>query len=72
MANLRQIHQYMTARRGVVLKDGRVGKIVRVDTEFPKGSTTVSIWTETPKGPGVTKVSIDSVVGPATGVVSAA
>jgi hypothetical protein len=65
MTTLRHIHQYMTDRRRVLLEDGRVGKIVRVDTVFPKGSTTVSVWTETKKGPGVAKVSLDSVVGPA-------
>ncbi|MCC6667494.1 MAG: hypothetical protein IT375_27350 [Polyangiaceae bacterium] len=63
MANIRHIHQYMTDRRRVLLEDGRVGKIVRIDTDFPKGSTTVSVWTG--EGPGVAKVDIDAVVGPA-------
>jgi hypothetical protein len=65
MSNLRHIHQYMTDRRRVLLKDGRSGKIVRVDTLFPKGATTVSVWTESATGPGVAKVDLDSVVGPA-------
>ena len=45
MADLRHIHQYMTDRRRVLLDDGRVGKIVRVDTTYPSGGTLVSIWT---------------------------
>ena len=65
MTSLRHIHQYMTDRRKVLLNDGRTGKIVRVDTVFPKGSTTVSVWIETAAGPGVAKVSMDTVVGPA-------
>lgn len=63
MSNIRHIHQYMTDRRRVLLDDGRVGKIVRIDTEYPKGSTTVSVWTG--DGPGVAKVDIQRVVGPA-------
>jgi len=55
----------MTERRGVLLDDGRLGRIVRVDTEFPRGSTTVSVWTETPRGPGVAKVDITRIVGEA-------
>lgn len=65
MSNLRHIHQYMTDRRRVLLKDGRSGKIVRVDTLFPKGDTTVSVWMESTAGPGVSKVDLGSVVGPA-------
>ena len=53
----------MTERRGVLLDDGRSGRIVRVDTEFPRGKTTVSVWTETPRGPGVAKVDIGRIVG---------
>jgi hypothetical protein len=66
MTTLRHIHQYMTDRRKVLLQDGRTGRIVRVDTVFPRGSTTVSVWTETTAGPGIAKVSMDSVVGPAS------
>jgi hypothetical protein len=65
MTTLRHIHQYMTDRQKVLLEDGRTGKIVRVDTVFPKGSTTVSVWIETTSGPGVAKVDLGSVVGPA-------
>lgn len=65
MTSLRHIHQYMTDRRKVLLNDGRTGKIVRVDTVFPRGSTTVSVWTETQRGPGVAKVDMKSVIGPA-------
>ena len=63
MASLRHIHQYMTDRRRVLLSDGRIGKIVRVDTLLPSNSTTVSVWTETEQGPGVAKVALDTVVG---------
>jgi hypothetical protein len=65
MATLRQIHRMMADRRRVLLEDGRTGKIVRVDTVFPRNATTVSVWTETPKGPGVTKVDLASILGPA-------
>jgi hypothetical protein len=63
MTNIRHIHQYMTDRRRVLLEDGRVGRIVRVDTLYPTRSTTVSVWTG--DGPGIAKVDIKSVVGPA-------
>jgi len=66
MADLRHIHQYMNDREKVVLDDGRVGKIVRVDTHFPAQSTTVSVWTEDETGPGVAKVDIARIVGPAS------
>jgi hypothetical protein len=65
MTNLRHIHRYMTDRCRVVLADGRTGRIVRVDTVFPKGRTTVSVWTDSGEGPGVAKVDLGSVVGPA-------
>ena len=65
MADLRRIHQYMNDRQKVVLDDGRVGKIVRVDTHFPSQLTTVSVWTEEEHGPGVAKVDIARIVGPA-------
>jgi hypothetical protein len=54
----------MNDRARVVLADGRIGKIVRVDTVFPENDTTVTVWTETPQGPGVTKVQLDDVIGP--------
>ena len=48
----------------VQLSDGRVGKIVRVDTLFPSNATTVSIWTDS-KSPSIAKVSISDIVGEA-------
>ena len=45
MASLRHIHQMMNERRMVQLVDGRIGKVVRVDTTFPGNTTTVSVWT---------------------------
>jgi hypothetical protein len=71
----------MNERRLVRLADGRVGKIVRVDTLFPDNATTVSIWTDAGdsspdsngpssitgpvSGPGISKVSITDIVGDA-------
>jgi hypothetical protein len=65
----------MNERRMVRLSDGRIGKIVRVDTLFPGNATTVTIWTdsndESPlstgpvSGPGISKVSIADIVGEA-------
>jgi hypothetical protein len=72
MTNIRQIHRYMTDHQRVLLEDGRTGKIVRVDTEFPNGKTTVSVWTETLKGPAVTKVTLERVIGPVPATSSAA
>ena len=63
MATLRHIHRYMTNRQKVRLDDGRIGKIVRVDTEFPKNRTTVSIWINSESGPGVAKVDMSRVLG---------
>ena len=37
----------MNERRLVWLVDGRIGKVVRVDTLFPGNATTVSVWTGT-------------------------
>lgn len=45
MATLRYLHQMMNERRMVRLSDGRIGKIVRIDTMFPDNATIVSIWT---------------------------
>ena len=64
MATLRHLHQLMNERRMVRLTDGRVGKIVRVDTLFPDNATTVSVWTNS-NGPSIAKVSITDVVGDA-------
>lgn len=61
----------------VQLADGRVGKVVRVDTTFPANTTTVTIWTESSdaqgpasgsgpaSGPGISKVSLAEIVGEA-------
>jgi len=48
----------------VRLSDGRIGKIVRVDTHFPENATTVSIWTDS-QSPGLAKVSLTEIVGDA-------
>lgn len=44
------------------LSDGRVGKIVRVDTLFPGNATTVCVWTDS-QSPGIAKVSLTDIVG---------
>jgi len=62
MATLRYIHQLMNERRMVQLSDGRVGKVVRVDTLFPGNATTVSVWTAS-NSPGVAKVALSDIVG---------
>jgi hypothetical protein len=54
----------MNERRMVQLSDGRIGKIVRVDTLFPSNATTVSIWTDS-QAPGIAKVSIADIIGEA-------
>lgn len=64
VATLRSIHRIMNDRARVVLSDGRIGNIVRVDTMFPANDTIVTVWTETPSGPGVAKVHLGDVVGP--------
>lgn len=52
-------------RRGrVELADGRVGKIVRVDTVFPGNDTIVTVWTDSPSGPNVAKVPLGQVLRP--------
>jgi hypothetical protein len=75
MATLRHLHQLMNERRMVRLADGRVGKIVRVDTLFPDNATIVSIWTDSNEygptsngpasGPGISKVALTEIVGEA-------
>jgi hypothetical protein len=47
MMTLRHVHRLMNERRMVQLVDGRIGKVVRVDTTFPDNNTTVTIWTNT-------------------------
>jgi len=81
MATLRQIHRYMNERQAVVLKDGRIGKISRVDTFFPKAETIVTVWLRdsgdgvapspvggTPSNTlsGLVKVGLDDVLGTTT------
>lgn len=61
MAKLRHLHLCMTSRRPVVLHDGRTGRIVRVDTNYPSCASEVTLWTD---GPGLTKVTMEAVVGP--------
>jgi hypothetical protein len=63
VTTLRAIHQFMNQRLHVRLADGRVGKIVRVDTTFPANDTLVTLWTDSGEGPGVTKVKLEEVVG---------
>lgn len=53
----------MNQRLHVRLADGRVGKIVRVDTTFPANDTLITLWTGEGSGPGVTKVKLEEVVG---------
>lgn len=67
MATLRHLHQLMNERRMIRLSDGRIGKIVRVDTLFPGNATTVTVWTD--NGPGIAKVSLAEVVGEVLGEV---
>ena len=77
MATLQHLHQLMNERRMVQLADGRVGKIVRIDTTFPDNATTVTVWTNSNEadgpvsasgpssGPGISKVSLSEIVGDA-------
>jgi hypothetical protein len=60
----------MNERRLVQLTDGRIGKVVRVDTTFPANTTTVSVWTRE-SGPSISKVSLSDVVGPVQAAKSA-
>lgn len=63
MATLRHIHQIMNERRMVQLADGRVGKVMRVDTLFPSNAITVSVWTPDATYPSVAKVALTEIVG---------
>jgi hypothetical protein len=63
MATLREIHRYMNERLTVVLRDGRIGKISRVDTFFPKSETIVTVWLKDQADSGFVKVGLDDVVG---------
>ncbi len=59
MLTLRNIQALQDSRSIVRLEDGRVGKIIRVDTTFPANQTEVSVYTEGAKGPGIAKVSLE-------------
>lgn len=63
MADLWHLHEYMTARRRVLLDDGTTARIVRLDTAFPGRQTTVSVWADAADGPRLAKVDIRRVVG---------
>ncbi|HYQ17721.1 MAG TPA: hypothetical protein VEQ58_18235 [Polyangiaceae bacterium] len=70
MATLQNLHRIMTERRDVQLTDGRVGRVVRVDTVYPANATTVTVWTELPdedapasSKPGVARVALSDIVG---------
>jgi hypothetical protein len=67
----------MNERRMVRLSDGRIGKIVRIDTLFPDNATVVSIWTHAgdlngpsssgPSSSGPNSSGPSSITGPASG-----
>jgi hypothetical protein len=46
----------MNERGSVRLADGRVGKIMRVDTLFPDHEVKVTVWTSDRTRPGLAKV----------------
>jgi len=54
----------MNDRVSVELVDGRTGKIVRVDTFFPKNETSVTMWLKGPAGPSVIRVGLEDVARP--------
>jgi hypothetical protein len=59
MLTLRRVQALQDKRSVVRLEDGRVGKIIRVDTTFPANRTEVSVYTQGDRGPGVAKVSLE-------------
>jgi len=61
MMTLKTVRKMQDARRPVELDDGRIGKIVRVDTLFPGNHTVVSVYT-LGEGPGIAKVTLDRLV----------
>lgn len=72
MATLQNLQRFMTERRPVQLADGRVARVVRIDTLYPANATTVTVWTDlTDPGvpdstrPGVAKVPLSDIVGEA-------
>lgn len=46
----------MAMRQPVRLSDGRIGLIVRVDTDFPANQTTLRIFVDGRDGPDIAKV----------------
>jgi hypothetical protein len=69
MTTLRHIHRYMNERRAIVLSDGRVGKISRVDTFFPKNETIVTVWLKDTADSGVQSSVGGAPVSTASGLV---
>lgn len=59
MLTLRAVHQLQDQHGVVQLRDGRVGKIVRVTTTFPANHTQVSVYTIGPDGPGISKLELE-------------
>jgi hypothetical protein len=58
MMTLRTVKRLQDARRPVQLEDGRIGKIVRVDTVFPENHTVVSVYTVTGDSPSIAKATL--------------
>lgn len=63
MLTLRRVQELQDRRSVVRLADGRVGKIIRVDTTFPANKTEVSVYTMGALGPGVARVSLELLTG---------
>ena len=63
MLTLRRVQELQDRRSVVRLADGRVGKIVRVDTTFPANKTEVSVYTLGAQGPGIAKVGLELLSG---------
>jgi hypothetical protein len=60
MLTLRHVQALQDQGSAVKLDDGRIGKIVRVDTLFPQNTTEVSVYyTEGAHGPGIAKVGLN-------------
>jgi len=59
MMTLKTVRKMQDARKPVQLDDGRVGKIVRVDTTFPGNRTEVSVYTFSQEGPSIAKVPLE-------------
>lgn len=61
MLTLRLVKKLQDQRSVVQLNDGRVGKIIRVDTIFPGNKTEVSVYTSGEgKRPGIARVGLES------------